>query len=415
MYAKRFHSPAGYGWTGRGNFRSRRRIRPLASLVCAAVFLICLGGCSPSDVEGLPPSSDAAPAPDAGLSGIGIAVSEDGRVTVSPTGTGPVLGTRQSGVAWGQTEDASLPSPAETRITGYPENLSDEMVRQLDSLPDDQPVRARFYFYDTDTMERTEREGYTLLALDRALCAEGAIEEAQRPQLEALRFALVADLSEALYQTFTAAYSLPGLAHDNFSHGACGGMTATLTKAQVIALARRDSRLYFDTVGLYERPKGYSDRLSDELALRLEVSDALDTVFPVRLFAPSLEQLTPEQRSNSWQDPVLTAGGVSFYSRELWNYSSEDLYSDRTVYGRVDGNKKYLQEDIRPVGYAADRAAAEDTEGLDPAYAAGLATDASRRPVLLVNLTRDELLAAAESGEVVFVDDNSAWSPVQLS
>ena len=135
----------------------------------------------------------------------------------------------------------------------------------------------------------------------------------------------------------------------------------------------------------------------------------------MRLFAPSLEQLTPEQRNYSWQDPVLTAGGVSFYSRELWSYSSEDLYSDRTVYGRVDGNKKYLQEDIRPVGYAADRAAAEDTEGLDPAYAAGLATDASRRPVLLVNLTRDELLAAAESGEVVFVDDNSAWSPVQLS
>ncbi len=337
------------------------------------------------------------------MSDIGIHVSESGRVTVSAVGTKPVLGVRQQGPAWGQLEDAALPSPADPRISGYPENISDEMVRKLEPLEDDQLVRAWLFFYDTETMERTTLEGYTLLTLEGSLASlwDDSFESSEQKRLAELEPQLVTLLSEALYQTFTETYSLPGLARSNFIYGHCGGLTATLTKAQIIALAKMDSRLYFDNIGLYERPEGYSDKLSDELALQLEQAADPETVYPVRIFSPVLEQLTGKELSFHWPEPLLTAGGVSFYSKQF--HLSHLPSFGRTVYGYVGGAKKYLQENREAVGFAADWKAYAEAEKLNSDYF----LISSNLRVLLAELTQAELLAVAESPDVIYLDDNS--------
>ncbi len=451
----------------------RKWVGLIAAAACVAVLVAGLGGSRLWGWFGTPPLE---PGPGASDSSI---TSEDGRVVVPAVSSRPVIGVYRTHLESDELTGNQVPDPAPPRLEGYPENISDQLVRKLDEMEDDQPMRVQFIFYDRDTMEQTTLEGYTLLTLEcelserqpshyaercpnwmrvnqlnhnntlatlRACLAEEPWFDSIRVEMLALleeavalggqegydlaltvcrkmsqawddwwqqrlyrlgdiEYELVSRLSEALYQTLVRDYSLPGLSHSHFKYDRCGEMTATLTKQQILELAAADDRFYFEDIGLYERPAGYADAISDQLALQLD--QAPEEVCRVRIFTTALEGDWPEEWLRGDMDaPVLTCAGITFTSKQIEPIDLTWFFYKR--FARQDGECIRLNNAVVHNGFLKELESNWHRKGEFASYGDMFVSNMNRAYLTLgngmVELTREQLLSLAQQEEILYIE-----------
>ena len=136
---------------------------------------------------------------------------------------------------------------------------------------------------------------------------------------------LAPKISEALFNHVKSDFNLENLTHSDYRFAPCGEMTATMTKAEILELSKADQRFYFLSIGLYVRPEGYSNKISDALALYMASNQGKD-VYNVLI---KIDDKTAENK-RLWLNGIKITESMNWQLKDP-DYIKEWKFTDKKV------------------------------------------------------------------------------------